>query len=96
MAAQLGDPAVVDHGHPVGVVRREEPVRDRHGRTTARELVESRLHGALGLAVKRAGRLIEKQDRSVSQDGACDRDPLPLSPRQHHAAFTDLGVITLG
>ena len=69
---------------------------DRDHRAAARQLVERLLHGALGLGVEGARRLVEDQDRRVSQDRARDRDPLLLAARESVAPLADHRLVALG
>ena len=55
--------------------------------------VERLLDQALGVAVERAGRLVEDQDARVAQDRARDRDPLALAARQARAALADRRIV---
>src|SRR5919205_505517 len=57
---------------------------------------ERRLHGALGLGVQRAGRLVEDEHRRVAQDRPRDRDALLLAAREPVAALADHGVVAVG
>ena len=54
------------------------------------------LHGALGLGVQGAGRLVEDQDRRVAQDGAGDGEALLLAAGEAVAALADDGVVAVG
>jgi len=55
--------------------------------------VETLLDRGLDLAVERARRLVEQQDRRVLEHDPRDRDTLPLPARELHAAFTHVGVV---
>jgi len=57
------------------------------------QVVESLLHDPLGLAVERAGRLVEEQDLRVFDDRPRDRDPLTLAARELRALRADLRII---
>src|SRR2546427_712665 len=39
---------------------------------------------------------IKNEDRGVLQEGASQRDPLPLSPRETHSSFPDERAVTVG
>src|SRR3954454_16906111 len=65
--AALGDAPVLEHDDLVGVADGRQAVGDGDRRAALRELVERRLHRALGLVVQRAGRLVEDEDRRVAQ-----------------------------
>ena len=60
------------------------------------ELFEALLDERLALGVEARGRLVQEQDARRGQDGACDRHPLALAPRELHAALADDGVEPLG
>ena len=65
-------------------------------RPVAHRRLEGRLDHALALGVEGARRLVEEQQRRVLEDGAGDRDALPLSARQAHAALAQEGAVALG
>jgi len=70
------------------------PVRDQHNDRSARLEIDDRLvQGRLALAVEVRVRLVEEDKKGVAIQGACERDALPLSSRQHHTAFADSRVI---
>src|SRR3546814_11879772 len=54
--------------------------------------VERCLHQPLAPGVERRGRLVEQQDRRITQQRARDRDPLALPARQPRPAFTEEGI----
>ena len=56
-------------------------------------VVEGLLHGALGLGVEGAGRLVEHQHPRVAQQGAGDREALLLPAGEAVAARADHGVV---
>ena len=60
---------------------------------------EDTTHGALdlifGVAVDRAGRVVEHQDAWIAEKGAGDGDALTLATGEHHPAFADDGVVAL-
>ena len=47
------------------------------------------------LRVDRGQRLVEDQDRRIAQQGAGDRQPLPLSSRQVHPPLAEHGLVAL-
>jgi hypothetical protein len=57
-------------------------VRDDDDGAAGGEAVDGLLHHGLRLGVQRAGWLVQQQDARVADDGARQRDPLLLSPRQ--------------
>ena len=78
MGAALDDSALVEDDDLVGVADRGQPVGDRERGPSLGQPLELGLHGVLGLGVKRAGGLVEDEDRRVAQHRAGDRHPLLL------------------
>ena len=91
--ADLGDLAPVEHDQAVHRRDRRQPMRDRDDGLALHQRVEVLLDRRLDLGVERRGRLVEDQDRRVLQQDARDRDALPLSAGQLHAALADMGVV---
>jgi hypothetical protein len=46
----------------------------------------------LGERIERRGGFVEHQQVRLSEEGACDRQPLFLAARHLHAAFADHGI----
>ena len=69
---------------------------DRDHGAAAHQAAERLSDRFLGFAVESGGRLVEQQDRRVLQEGARDRDALPLAARQLDAAVADHGRKTFG
>ena len=65
----------------------DKPMRDDERRAVVHQLLQRILDEALGLGVERGGRFVEDQDRRILQQRARDRDALPLSAREQHAAI---------
>ena len=93
VVALLDDAAVIDHEQAVHRGDRRQAVRDRHHRLAFHQPIEALLDRRLDFGVERAGRLVEQQDRRVLQHHARDRDALPLSARELHAALADVRVV---
>ncbi len=97
--AQLFGRAVVDdlagahHDDPVEAVQRRQAVRDGDHRAAHHQPVERFLDRFFRGAVQRRGGFVEQQDRRVLQDGARNRDALPLSARELDAAVADDRVV---
>ena len=89
------DATLVDHHRAIRALHRRQAVRDDQHRTVLRSAVDRRLHEGFALGIERAGRFVQKQDRRVLQQRACDRDALALSAGQAHAALAELGVIAV-
>ena len=96
MAADLGDPAPLQHHDPVGLAERAQAVGDGDRRPAPDQVVERLLDLPLGLGVDRRGRLVEDQDRRVDQECPGDRDPLPLAAGERLAALADQRVVAVG
>ncbi len=80
--AELGDHPVLHHGHPVGVVRGEEPVRDRDHGATVEDGGQRALEVPGGARVDQRGRLVEDQRVRVGEHEAGERDLLGLGGGQ--------------
>ena len=73
-----------------------KPMGDGDRRAALDQVVERFLDLALGLGVDRAGGLVEDQDPRVDQQGAGDRNPLPLAARKRLAPLADQRVVAVG
>ena len=73
----------------VEVGERRQPVRDHEHRLAGHQRAQAVLDMALGDRVQRTGRLVEQEDRRVLEDGARERDALPLAAGELHAALAD-------
>ena len=92
----LGDQSAIFHQQDlVGAADLRQPVRDQQRGAALQDAAHGALDLILGVAVNRAGRVIQHQDARVAQKGACDRDALALAAREHHAALADHGVVTV-
>ncbi len=87
---QFGARARFDHAaffedvDAIDVMDRAEPVRDDEGGEAPHQGVQ-RFHDLrFRLEVKRAGRLVEQEDRRVFQKGAGQADPLLLAAAEPH------------
>ena len=87
----LDDLATLQHHHAVEIAQCRQPVRDRNDRAPAHQPRQRLADRFLGFAVERGSRLVEQQDRRILQEGARDRDALPLAARQLDAAVADHG-----
>ncbi len=94
--AELHEPAVVEHGDPVGGPDGRQAVGHDDRRAPDLEPVERLLDEPLGLVVERARGLVEEQDRRVLEDGPGDGHALALPARQPRAAVADDRVVALG
>ncbi|MNX93450.1 hypothetical protein D3C86_1256330 [compost metagenome] len=73
-----------------------EPVGDDDGGALMQQAFERLLHQRFAFGVERRGCLVEQQDRRIAQDGAGNGDALALAAGKRHAAFTHLGIISIG
>src|SRR3954463_805827 len=96
VAPALDDAPAVEDDDLVRVVHGREPVGGRDRRAPGGETVERLLHLPLRLRVERARRLVEDEDRRISQDRGRDRDPLFLATGEAVAALADDRVVALG
>ncbi len=79
MRSRLRDFPVADDEYPVGNHRRGEPVSDEKRRFPLRHHGELAVQPGFRDRVKLGRRLVQKQDRFVSHEGAGERDPLPFA-----------------
>src|SRR5207249_5435683 len=91
----LHRPAVHDHDF-VRVEHGGQAVSDHDRRRPLDHSVDGLLDQALGLAVERAGGLVEDQDLWVRDDRAGDGDTLALSARQANPPVADHRVVPVG
>ena len=95
MAALFYDAAVVHDYDQVAVAYRGQAVRDDESRPSARQLRESRLHGALRHRVDGSGRLVENEHFGGGEEHARDGDELFLPFAQLLAVAGYDGVIAV-
>src|SRR3990172_11798776 len=74
----LLDPSVLDHHDLIGAANGREAMGDDDRGPVHHQVLERLLDQGLGLRVERARRLVENEDWRVLEDGARDREPLPL------------------
>src|ERR1051326_6449782 len=60
------------------------------------QILKSRVYGVFALGVHFAGRLVQNQDGSVSQNGPSDRKTLTLTAGKSDALFANYRFIPLG
>ena len=82
VAADLDANAAAQDCDAVCVAYCRESVRNDERGAVGRKVVDSLLYLALGDAVKRAGRLVEDNDRGIANDSASYRDALTLTARE--------------
>ena len=92
VGSQLGQPAVLDDGDAVGVVRGLEPVCDRDDGPPLEHGRERLLEVARRARVEQRGRLVEDERVRVGEHEPRERDLLLLRRRQRVAAGADDGL----
>ena len=70
-------------------------MRDYDHRTVLHQVLQGFLHQPLGLRIQMRRRFVQNQNRSILQQRPCDRQALPLSARELHAALADHGFIAV-
>src|SRR5688572_17576258 len=79
----------------IGMLHGGEAMRDDERRAAFLQRFERPLNDHLGRRVERAGRLVEEQDGAIGEQRARDRQALPLSAGERHAALAELRVDAL-
>ena len=95
MRAALDDLAAFQHQNLIGAANRRQPVGDDEGRPPGAQRPQAVLDERFALAVEARRRLVEDEDAGIRQDGARDRDALPLAAREPDAALADDRVVLL-
>src|SRR6266545_6510033 len=96
VASALHDATLRQHDDEIGVLHGREPVGDHEDGAVRHQPLDRLLHQPLGLRVERAGGLVEYQDRRIAQQGARDRDALPLPAAEPGPALAQQRGVTLG
>src|SRR6516225_7712843 len=94
MTAGGSDSALLQDDDPVSAEHGCQTVGDDNRGTARRQRGQRALHSKLRLGIERARRLIEQQDRRVSQDGSGDRKALTLPAREAYALLAEKRVET--
>lgn len=89
MPTLLDDPAAVEHDQLVHARDRAQPMRDHERGPAFHESPQRLLDKDFALRVQCAGRLVEQQDRRITQDRPGQRDSLLLPAGQLHATLAD-------
>ena len=85
-----------DLHHPVRRPREGRRVGDHDRGTAAHEHFETLHDCGLALRVETCGRLVQDEDRRIAQDGARNRDPLPLPTGDPRAALPEHRLVAAG
>ena len=96
MPAAFDDATVLHDADQIGLADGRQAVSDHDHGAALDDMFERFLELRLGVAVERAGRLVEQHDRRLAEHGAGKRDALLLAARQVHATLADLIVIAAG
>src|SRR5208283_3232795 len=89
----LDDLTPAQDDDPIGLSHGRESVSDNEGSPAGGQRFQSLHDKGFRLGVNRGGRLIENQNRRVSQNSAGNSDALPLSLGHGCALLTHYGVI---
>ncbi|GMA90114.1 hypothetical protein GCM10025869_06430 [Homoserinibacter gongjuensis] len=92
MRARADHAAVVEHDDEVGVDHRREPVRDHEQGSILGDRVDRLAQQLFVDPVERRRRLVEQQDGRSREQRPRDREPLPLTSREHDALLADRGI----
>ena len=92
MGPNLGEQSLLDHGNSVGVVRRVEPVRNRHDCPALEHRPERAFEVAGRARVEERGRLVEDKRVRVREHEPGERDLLRLCRRERPSAGSDHGL----
>ena len=95
MAPLLDDPAMLEDDDQVRVADRRKPVGDDERRPAGEQQPERALDLLLGADVHRRGRLVQDQDPRIGEQGARERDELPLTEGEARAAFLEVGLVAV-
>ena len=91
----LGDAPAFDDRDTVGERDRRRAVGDHERRAARHHLGQRGADLVLLRRVDRRGRVVEDQHLRVGEDGARDRDPLPLAAREREAALAEHRLVPL-
>src|SRR6266566_1651457 len=87
------DASVVEYQESLAALQGARPMRDQDHGSVAHQVPHGAEDLRLGFGVDGARGLVEDEHRTVLQEGAGQRDALPLASRELRAALTDLGVV---
>src|SRR5215467_7980040 len=95
MRAALDDLAVLEHQDLVRALDGRQPVRDHERRAAAAQGAQTVADQRLALAVEARRRFVEDENSWIREHGTRDRDALPLTTRELHAALAHDRVVAL-
>src|SRR5580700_970716 len=93
--AALDDSPLLHHQNLVSATYSRKPVCDHECRSPLHEIRKSLLNHLLGFRVEAGSCFVKYQDAGLCQNGAGNRNALPLAARKFYAALADHGVIFL-
>ena len=96
MRALLDDAPAVEDEHLVGPADGRHPVRDHKGGAAFEQSVERVQEEPLRDRVEGARRLVEDENRSVSDECPRDRDSLALTARERSAPLAEQRLVAVG
>ena len=86
--AVLDDLALLQNDDAIEIAHRRQAVGDGNDGAAAHQAAQRLADQLLGFAIQRRGGLVEQQQRRVLQEGARNRDPLPLPAGQAQPAIS--------
>src|ERR1700761_4333984 len=93
MVSTFHDRSVLNDKDLIGAANRREAMRNHKCRSSFDEILQALLNQRLRLRVQTRSCLIQDQDAWISQNGARNRDTLPLAARELDAALTHDGLV---
>src|SRR5690349_106712 len=96
VGSTLANLAVVEYEYLRRPDDRAQPVRYGDRRSASHEHFERLLNRRLDLAIDRARRLVEDQERRIGRDGARERQQLALAHAHGRSAFAELVRVSAG
>ena len=95
MCALFDHLALVQHQYVVHVAYRRQSVCNHHRGSALHEAIEGVSNSRLANGVQVGSGLVQDQHRSVLENRAGNRDPLPLTARKLHSSLSNPGVVTV-
>ena len=89
------DAAAIEHHDAIEGIQRRQSVRNGDHGTPFEKARQRLLNRLFGFRIEGGSRFIEQHDGCIHQEGARDRQTLPLAARQLHAAFADQSIEAL-
>lgn len=96
MTTAFGDSALIEHHNLVSIANRAQPVRDREGRSSDRQVIQRRLQLVFGRDIQSTRGFVQDQDAGIPQQGTCNGNALALASAETMPASPDHGFQTVG